>query len=113
MFTCNLCNHNFSSKQCLTYHKSNNACKKKQNKCRYCNKYFSSNSTMYRHMRLVCKVKKEYDTNKDNIYKTLLELKQKTEKLENENKELKNTVNQINPFYICNVQIYYSLIKLK
>ena len=61
MFICASCSHNFSSKQCLEYHKTKNACKKKKHRCKYCNKFFSSSSTMYRHIRNVCKIKKEHD----------------------------------------------------
>ena len=56
--------------------------------CKYCNNSFTQKNNMYSHIKNRCKVKKEEDNNRENIFDRLVQL-------ENENKELKNTVNQI------------------
>ena len=60
---------------------------KKQNEliCSYCLKVFSCVSALYRHVRLNCKVKKQQDNKKEEIYQTLLK----------ENEELKNKLNDV------------------
>ena len=58
--------------------------------CYYCKKNFSSKSTLTRHQKANCKVKKDNDERKENIFKLLLEKdkenKDKISQLEEQNK---------------------------
>jgi hypothetical protein len=58
--------------------------------CSYCQKKFSTKYTLERHINDICKVKKESDKEKENIFKLLLEKdkenKEIIEKLEKQNK---------------------------
>jgi len=70
------------------------------NQCFYCNKFYSTNSNLHKHIKNNCKVKKTHDKEKENIYNTLIEdmnqLKNKVNDLEKENKKLKgSTINNI------------------
>lgn len=81
-FKCEKCEQTFSTKQCLQGHITRNACKIPTVFCKYCKSGFTTETSMYRHMRKSCKVKKETEEKQ-------LETN-RLEKLENENKELKN-----------------------
>jgi hypothetical protein len=58
--------------------------------CSYCNKNYSSNSTLTRHMKDSCKIKKDSDNKKENIFQLLLEKdkenKDRIDQLEKQNK---------------------------
>ena len=58
--------------------------------CYYCNKNFSSKSTLTRHQKYNCKVKKTNDEEKENIFKLLLEKdkhhKEEVDELKKQNK---------------------------
>jgi hypothetical protein len=85
----------FSSNKNLKYHSENNSCKVYDFECKYCRKQFTTSTSMHRHVRLSCNVKKEEDSKKDKIYERLLELEKKSEKidvLEKENTLLKMKV---------------------
>jgi len=73
--------------------------------CHYCLTIFSSKCNLYRHMRLNCKIKKQEDDKKEEIYQKLLkeneELKKKLEEVENENKQMKTLGKTINKN--CNI----------
>lgn len=56
-YICQDCDKSFTRKTGLNYHIQHKACKDKTHKCKYCDATFTSKSTMYRHMRLVCKMK--------------------------------------------------------
>jgi hypothetical protein len=56
----------------------------KSNMCIFCKKIFSKNSNMHRHINISCKVKKESDKLKEELFDKLLEQK---EVLENESKK--------------------------
>jgi len=71
---CDLCDKIFKRKENLEYHKTKNACKKREYKCKICNKLFATKSGMYRHMRESCKVKKEDDKHKIELYEKLVAL---------------------------------------
>lgn len=81
-FQCEKCEQSFSTKQCLQGHITRNACKIPTVFCKYCKSGFTTETSMYRHMRKSCKIKKETDEKQ-------LETN-RLEKLENENKEIKN-----------------------
>jgi DNA-directed RNA polymerase subunit RPC12/RpoP len=92
---------------------------KKEYKCTYCIKPFSSNSNLYKHLKNICKVKKQDDTNKEQIYQQLLNehlnIKNENEDIKKELIEIKNKLlkgstinnnsNNINNGTINNIQI--------
>ena len=67
--------------------------------CQYCWKNFSSKSTLTRHLKSNCKVKKENDEDKEKIFKLLLEKdrqhKEEVEKLKKQNKLLMDKINKL------------------
>ena len=91
---CDLCNKKFKRKENKEYHVRNKACKVKEYVCKYCQKGFTTATSMYRHMKHNCKAR-------DSIEQTeLLEkLTNRLEcndariaKLEKENTQLKKKV---------------------
>ena len=82
---CDSCEKQFKSRQNLSYHVEHGACKVLGYHCKYCNKGFTASPNMYVHMKDNCKVKKQDDIEKAQIYERLL-------KLEEENDELKKKV---------------------
>ena len=96
-FKCDKCNQTFTQKVNLKYHINKNVCGSKHiilddfkdYHCKYCNKGFSSDSSMYRHMKHSCKIKKN-DRNQD-ILKTKEEnelLKKNLETIKREKNDL-------------------------
>ena len=68
---------------------------KNEHKCDYCYQTFSRHDTLKRHVKNRCKIKKEDDDNKENIFKLLLE-KEELLKLERAEKEkLNNRVDDL------------------
>jgi hypothetical protein len=68
-----------------------------EHKCNYCNKEFTRRSSLNVHINERCKVKKNNDNEKEEIFKRLIEemqaIKAQNEKLKEENKSLKlNTI---------------------
>jgi hypothetical protein len=67
--------------------------------CSFCNKNFSSKSTLTRHIKENCKIKKESDNEKENIFKLLLEKdkenKEKINQLEKQNKLLMDKIDKL------------------
>lgn len=101
-YKCKKCNKVFKRNEYLQYHITNNSCKKNSHFYRFCNKGFTTLTSMYRHMRSNCAVKKQEDIERDLIYerliklekdnKKLLELEESNKKVVNENKKLKKQV---------------------
>ena len=109
-YICKICKKEFKRKENLEYHTKKNVCKHAavdiddtdKPICKYCFKPFSSQTSMYRHIRSTCSIKKTDDMQRDEIYERLLELeektkeidvlKKKTEDVEKENKKLKKKV---------------------
>jgi hypothetical protein len=64
---------------------------KSERQCQYCKKIFSRVSSLDRHLKGRCKVKKQQDNQKEDLLQKLInemkEMKEKMETLENENKE--------------------------
>ncbi len=115
---CNICTKIFKRRTNLEYHTQNNVCsgrileinKDCKYNCKYCNKGFTTGTSMYRHMNRTCKVKKSVDEKKEEIYNKLIEieksnndrmtlledknkkLEEKQKIIENENKALKAIV---------------------
>jgi len=68
----------------------------KNNICNWCLKTFSQKSSLNRHIKSYCKVKRNDDDEKEDIYNNLLadmnSLRKKVNNLEKENKELKSSL---------------------
>ena len=79
-FTCDECAQNFSTKQRLQSHVLKKACKVKNFHCKYCDKSYTTETSMYRHVRNQCHVKKEEDKEKKAIYDKLIKIEKDNEK---------------------------------
>jgi len=65
--------------------------------CKYCKKCFTQQGSKNRHIKSVCKVKKEEDNIIQELLKEMEEMKEKIIKLEKENKQtINNTINNNN-----------------
>jgi hypothetical protein len=94
-FVCLKCSKSFSTKQRLDYHVLNVNCERKLYKCKYCNNKFSSRSSMYRHVKINCRINKDNYNEKEEILNRLVKLEEENKKirvLERENKELKKMI---------------------
>ena len=67
--------------------KNSNSIQENQLICNYCLKVYSDKYVLYRHMKSYCKVKKQEENKKEEIYQQLLK---ENEELKNEIKQLKN-----------------------
>jgi hypothetical protein len=96
---CETCGRNFVAMQNLQKHITKNACKIFTNFCRYCGKGFTTPTSMYRHIRLACKVKKQDEQEKKHIYNKLVKLAEENKKLRADHKkdmdELRKTISVI------------------
>ena len=67
--------------------------------CSYCNKKYSSKYTLSRHLENGCKIKKEKDEEKENIFKLLLEKekqhKEEVKELKKQNKLLMDKIEKL------------------
>jgi hypothetical protein len=94
-FVCETCERNFQRRENLDYHKTHNACKQRDYKCRFCDAGFTSAANMYRHMKYNCKIRKQNEDEKTKIYERLLKLEEDNKRLaqlEEDNKKLKHKV---------------------
>ncbi|VBB17548.1 hypothetical protein YASMINEVIRUS_10 [Yasminevirus sp. GU-2018] len=94
-FVCDICSKAFNRKAHLEYHVSREVCTavgKEKYKCKFCDKGFTTSTSMYRHMKHTCGVKKDEDSKRDEIFERLLELEKKNERLEKEVVTLRKTV---------------------
>ncbi|VBB18287.1 hypothetical protein YASMINEVIRUS_750 [Yasminevirus sp. GU-2018] len=80
-FDCEGCGKSFNRKEHLEYHISHGACKDNKHYCKLCDKGFTTATSMYRHMRSSCKVKKQNDDEKESVYNRLLQLEEENKKL--------------------------------
>lgn len=80
-FVCGDCNKMFTRKANLEYHVEKNACKKQDYECKLCGIGFTTKTSMYRHIRISCKVKKEDDIEKNSIYEKLIKIQEDNEKI--------------------------------
>ncbi|VBB18935.1 hypothetical protein YASMINEVIRUS_1467 [Yasminevirus sp. GU-2018] len=96
---CPNCDAEFSKKDRYDYHVKNNACKEKNFVCKFCDKKFATKTSMYRHVRENCKVKKQTEIEKEGILEKLLEENvennKRIERLEKENKKLKQQMKRV------------------
>lgn len=88
-FKCNKCTRCFSQKGNLKYHIEKNACRTNNYHCKYCNKGFTSDSSMYRHMKYNCKEKKHDIEEKILIHNRLIKLEEEHKKMCEINKNIK------------------------
>jgi hypothetical protein len=63
--------------------------------CSYCNKNYSSKSTLARHLLNNCKIKKDNENEKENIFKMLLERDKRIDELEKQNKILIEKIDKL------------------
>lgn len=98
-FVCEKCEKQFTTKQSLTYHIDKKACKMINYHCKYCGNGFTLENSMYRHIKHVCKVKKQQDDEKNQIYEKLLKLEEDNKKMQqkfsSETEKLKAEVKQL------------------
>ena len=71
--------------------------------CHYCLKVYSDKYVLFRHMKSYCKVKKQEDDKKEEIYQQLLK---EMEELRKENEELKKSAKTINNNNLKNCNIH-------
>jgi len=110
---CPICKKTFGRKDGLKRHIVNNACKIYTHFCKTCSKGFTTETSMYRHMRKACKIKKHEDTDKNEICENIdrmkimfeekikemeekiKEMEEKMKKMEKSNKQLVNELKEI------------------
>ncbi|CAH6421766.1 Hypothetical protein KVN_LOCUS452 [uncultured virus] len=116
IYNCDICGHNFNQNIDLIRHKNKKKlCKsdpqenavipqfsaqiklrEEKFKCNYCGKEFSRSDVLSRHINKYCKKKKEDDSQKEQIFKKLLEkldfIEKQNHVIIEENKELKNEI---------------------
>src|SRR5438445_10662493 len=91
-YNCENCGKTFKQKPNLDYHTNNAVCTGKTYDCKYCKNKFTSKNAMYRHIRDSCQVKKNDDTQRNEIYERLVKLENNNERLsqlEKSNEDLK------------------------
>jgi hypothetical protein len=100
-FMCIICKKTFTRREAMDYHAKNKVCVGKKYKledncnakktfaCKFCNKKFTSATSMYRHVNHSCKIKKADTEAKENILDNLIKFKQETEKQIKQIKQLK------------------------
>jgi hypothetical protein len=88
VYACLKCNRVFNRKDNLEIHINKNACKQYTHYCKFCKKGFTTETSMYRHVRTSCKIKKEDDSAKDKIYERLIEMEEKVERFTKANAEM-------------------------
>lgn len=90
---CKMC-HDIKTKRFMDVdgHGKNKVCEKNDTDvftCKLCDKVFSSNSSLYRHVKYVCKSKKEDEDDNTEILERLTKLEEEIEKIE----KLEATIN--------------------
>ena len=107
-YECEKCLRIFTRNESLLYHITKKVCMPVQNNdqyygnhvCKYCRKVFTTATNAYRHMNHACRIKKNEDSKRDEIYEKLLELKKENKVLKKEVNSLKKNV--IKPSKITN-----------
>jgi len=96
-FVCKKCKKTFARAYILKNHIEGNACKKCNYNCKLCAKGFTTETSMYRHMRKSCKTKKKEETLKNEIYNTLIKnvKEEMEEKLKIQEKEINELTKKI------------------
>jgi hypothetical protein len=78
---CNTCNKKFKRKENLDYHIEHKACKTYSHRCKYCDVGFTTATSMYRHIKKSCTVKKKEEEQNSIILDRLNKLEQENENL--------------------------------
>jgi hypothetical protein len=94
-YKCVGCDKEFNKQHGLTYHMNNNVCIKKKFDCKYCPGKFTSKNAMYKHMRDVCKIKKQNDNEKEDILDRLMKIEENARNLEQDNKKQKQVIQKL------------------
>ena len=96
IFCCKKCGKTFKRRENMDYHITEAVCEEKTVNCNMCNCKFSSKATMYRHIRSYCKVKKQNDSEKEEILNKLMTIEDNNKReiaiLRKENSMLKRRV---------------------
>ena len=93
---CDNCGYVFMRRFHLEKHIKNKSCKIRKHECKYCDKKFTTNNSMYRHMKYSCQVKKKDDEKKDLILERLIKLEEENAELKKEMKKMKQVTNITN-----------------
>ena len=94
-YKCEKCNIEFDKKVKLECHIANKRCKIGLHECCLCHKSFTTINSMYRHMKHNCKVKREEEDKKNQIYERLIQLEGENKKMLIENEKLKREVEKL------------------
>jgi hypothetical protein len=94
-YKCDKCDRVFSQKGNLKYHIDNNACKISNYDCKYCKKGFTSDSSMYRHMKYTCKMKQQVIEEKEMMYEKLAKLEEDNKRIQEDNKRIQEEYKKI------------------
>ena len=97
-FECDNCHQMFKRKENLEYHVKKSVCMQQKEEifeCKFCQKRFTTSTSMYRHMNHTCKIKKQDDIEKSQIYERLLRLEENNRNIVKENKQLKKEVDSL------------------
>jgi hypothetical protein len=86
---CDKCGRGFTDKRSKKYHVEHKVCEKAGHQCKYCSGNFTTSTSMYRHIRDTCKIKKKDEEMRTNIYERLLNLENNNTILMRENEKLK------------------------
>ena len=114
-YQCDECSRTFARKRNLEYHITHGACKDANHPCKYCDKSFTTATSMYRHMKYYCLDKPDDVDETDDISdidetdekaellerikqleKSNNELKEKCKKMENDSKSININAGTIN-----------------
>jgi hypothetical protein len=95
IYRCDKCCSVFKLNKNLKYHIENKACKDRNHQCKYCDKKFTTPTSMYRHMRKSCETKKDSEKEKDQIYERLLKLEESNGQIDLLKKENDKQINAL------------------
>ena len=91
-FECSICNKLFSSKQRLEYH-TKRVCKQKELNCMICNKVFTTKQNLDYHVtNKVCRLADDTTSKMFEMFDMIKELQKRVSILEQDNKELKESL---------------------
>lgn len=95
LLICQNCKKNFQRKENLEYHISHNACKTKIHKCNFCDSAFTTTTSMYRHMKHNCNIKKQKDDENEEILNKLMVMEEKMVEVKRENAKIKKQMKSL------------------
>lgn len=92
VYSCSECNKAFQKKSHLDYHVEHKSCKDPRFFCKYCEKGFTSDSSMYRHMKHTCKERVRQEDDNNEMKEIIVSLQKDVEELKKDNTELRKKV---------------------